>query len=357
MMAHPIKIKNFIFFILLILINNAQSMEEELPSEAQKDFVVKAYTPSFESLKKLYEEEKDNININGLAQLRAHSLGMQPALTAAAASTSERIVKYLLENGANVNRLGQYGISALIAAIGLPKDQNEDENKILKIVTMLIDKNADVNLIVNPHGITVFKNGATALTLAINKDYKEIVKALLNAGADPALPNNQYNAFSLAQSNDEMLKLLQSKKNAPKKIEQEQAKQEEIKKAHKFEQELEQKARERQQQEKIKQLAQEQQERKQSAQQQREYLRQQEEKEREEEELFARDLRERQRQEQEREQRAYEKQQLQIIGQNAKEQLEKQQRELEKQPMLQETLKSLHDKLNQLQYALQRQRA
>ena len=88
---------------------------------------------------------------------------------------SEKIVKLLIDNGADVHQKDDIGRDALMIASWLG-DNNE------KVLELLIDNGAEVNQ----------KNnyGRTALMLASMRGYKEFVELLIQSGADVGVKNN-----------------------------------------------------------------------------------------------------------------------------------------------------------------------
>jgi ankyrin repeat protein len=84
------------------------------------------------------------------------------------------LVNHLLDRGAEINGLNQYGSRPLIVAA---------RNRRLKIAQLLLDRGADINL----------KDllEATALARSVEKGYLDILNFLLSRGADPRLVNDR----------------------------------------------------------------------------------------------------------------------------------------------------------------------
>ena len=103
---------------------------------------------------------RDNININN-----CH--GNTILIEASKNNEYTEIVKYIIENGANVNLINNYNNTALIYA---------SEKNNIEIVKLLIKAGADID----HQGTNTF----TALYRAIEKNNIEIVDLLIKAGAD-----------------------------------------------------------------------------------------------------------------------------------------------------------------------------
>ena len=83
-----------------------------------------------------------------------------------------KIVKMLLEHGAQMDAKSNDGSTPLIKAACSNCDSDEDVKKVVKF---LLDKGADVNARSN--------NGATALHWACHRGYLETARLLLDHGA------------------------------------------------------------------------------------------------------------------------------------------------------------------------------
>ena len=114
-----------------------------------------------------------------------HPMGDVSFLSKAAYDRNESLVEVLLENGASVDGVGGTDAQPLFAAIMQLAQKNQkirhyyaDETK--NIVKLLLDFKA------NPNSIS--KRGYTPLLVAANYDLVDIVKLLLEAGADIKMP-------------------------------------------------------------------------------------------------------------------------------------------------------------------------
>ncbi|WP_373538426.1 ankyrin repeat domain-containing protein [Chamaesiphon sp.] len=101
-----------------------------------------------------------------------------------------KIVKYLLDNGADIDRLNNHGLTPLHQAIKIycPQvkvDKNKDCDRRIQILLYLLESKANINL--------KDRDGLTPLMFAIKSQNALAVKYLLEYGADPhALsPNNK----------------------------------------------------------------------------------------------------------------------------------------------------------------------
>ena len=118
------------------------------------------------------------------------------ALLVAALGGNARIVKLLLENGAQVNAISDSaGDTALMGAVAKPGQ--------LEVAKVLLDNGADVNA-VSAYGITV-------LTMAAMGENAKIVKLLLDRGARVNFKNNEGITALMMANNAEIAKLLLDK--------------------------------------------------------------------------------------------------------------------------------------------------
>lgn len=116
------------------------------------------------------------------------------------------LVKSLLDKGANVNAIDQYGMTPLIVASGVSFSNRGDEGgRSLEIVNLLLAKGADVNYL-------SAKDRYTALKAAVNRGHVEIFKLLLSKGA--SIQTNGENAVdgilnrAIVSGNVEMIKII-----------------------------------------------------------------------------------------------------------------------------------------------------
>ncbi len=128
----------------------------------QDDFVYAAYRGDLAEMKALFAE---GVDVNASTGGGGHET--DPALIVAAGEGHIEVVKFLLDNGADVNIKGTNGIdTALMSAAGGGHKE---------IVKLLIDKGADVN--------AIGSKGRTALAIAVDKNHSEIIEMLKRAGA------------------------------------------------------------------------------------------------------------------------------------------------------------------------------
>ncbi|XP_057330690.1 serine/threonine-protein phosphatase 6 regulatory ankyrin repeat subunit B-like [Microplitis mediator] len=112
-----------------------------------------------------------DILLNAGAKINPFTSGIKP-LHWAIAQNKYEVVEHLIKHGADINDISDYRTPLQIAV--------ERENK--KIVELLIEKKVDIN-----RGGT---NGKSAINIAIENDYLEMVYILLDAGAavNPDMP-------------------------------------------------------------------------------------------------------------------------------------------------------------------------
>jgi len=92
----------------------------------------------------------------------------------------EKIVRQLIECGADINKRDTYNVTALIVA---------SFNNMEKIVEILLEQNCDVGQICG-QGRTALHDSTSIYNSKI-KESVQIGKLLLRAGADPYLPDNK----------------------------------------------------------------------------------------------------------------------------------------------------------------------
>jgi ankyrin repeat protein len=118
-----------------------------------------------------------------------------PLLFVACQNGNLKIVKILIEHGADVNKSEKSSDSTSILTAA--------QHGYLKIVELLIEHGADVN--------KVNSYGATPLILASDRGHIEMVKVLLKAGAQVNLAGSRNRTslfFAIEQANQELIELL-----------------------------------------------------------------------------------------------------------------------------------------------------
>jgi ankyrin repeat protein len=130
-----------------------------------------------------FNSSKDLLDAEGLKHLESINrvVGYTPLMFACMKSPSpggvdlvDRMIQLLVDCGADVNAKTENGLTPLLLLLG--NKHFRDEFTISGSVRYLLEKGADVNVI----GM----NGWTALDVAMEKGYTEIVKLLLDKGAD-----------------------------------------------------------------------------------------------------------------------------------------------------------------------------
>jgi serine/threonine-protein phosphatase 6 regulatory ankyrin repeat subunit B len=147
-----------------------------------------------------------NLDINSLSEHKGEGM---TSLMAASLNGKEDMVKFLIDKGADVNAKANDGTTALMMA-------SEEDQK--EVVPMLLAKGADVNAKSKEWSVTTVgdlgalktthANGTTALMVASQSGYKDIVKQLLLAkGIDVnAKSEKGQTALSLALSRLKVLR-------------------------------------------------------------------------------------------------------------------------------------------------------
>jgi len=103
----------------------------------------------------------------GAAVDAANNSGDNALIAASERSGNTAILKLLLDRGAEINGKNELGRTALIEAASMGRLQN---------AVLLLQHNADLNVVTSEE--------ETALTFAVVHEYPDIVKALIEAGAD-----------------------------------------------------------------------------------------------------------------------------------------------------------------------------
>lgn len=182
-------------FMILFLVLSLSSCSDENPNIE----LFKAIDKNDYSHLKQFIEEK-NLNINYRTDF-----GLTPLLYAANLGYS-KLVKLLLENGADINARDKQGKTALYCSItwyypstwfGLKFKMNEnpdkkadnfnkvmDKNGVIKTISILIEYGADINER-NRVGHNLLMHAVFEHRSSIRRDYTEIIKYLLEKGVDP----------------------------------------------------------------------------------------------------------------------------------------------------------------------------
>lgn len=137
---------------------------------------------SYELVNAAYKGDKDKVEALLASGVNANvtQLGGKTALINAALQSHVDIVQLLLEKGADAGLADRQKTTPLIAAV-LSYANNQDESQIKKMVELFIAKGANVNA----QNI----GGQTALMLAGHRGLLEVVKVLIEAGADCKIEN------------------------------------------------------------------------------------------------------------------------------------------------------------------------
>ena len=148
-------------------------------------------TNNLELVKLLLERGAD-INAGGVAG---------PPLIAAIQANSLEVFDYLLQKGANVKVKNKEDMTPLMLLAYSYNNKNKD---MQARVAALIKAGVGIN--------DTNRSGQTALMIAVNNSSKEIVRTLLENGADPGIEDkNGSNILSYAMSDPETLKLFLEK--------------------------------------------------------------------------------------------------------------------------------------------------
>jgi len=114
------------------------------------------------------------------------------ALMLASMWVEKEVVMLLISRGADVNSKNIYGLTALIRALGTSADIYDDNR--LKVVNILICNGAD------PNAMDIC--GLTALIYAANFEKKDIVRFLVESGADINAKDNLFGFTPLMAAAD-----------------------------------------------------------------------------------------------------------------------------------------------------------
>jgi len=166
-------------------------------SSSQKAFFVAASKSLLKQMKLLLA---DGIDINGRIEFNNEDWGedKNTALTRATEHGSTRVVKFLLENGADTDAIGFQGLTALMKACSRGKAKGS------KIAMALINAGADVHY-------TRVSDSMTALKFAAKSAQPQVLQAIIDKGVDIDGPQEtKQTALMLAarSGNIEALKVL-----------------------------------------------------------------------------------------------------------------------------------------------------
>ncbi len=148
-----------------------------------------------------YISERKNVNI-------VDKVTRKTMLHLATEAGNFELVKMLIDAGAKVNAKDKYGRTPIILvgenySDNLDEDEDEGgENEFIKIVNLLISKGADVNVRDKD------ENSETLLMKACDDDNLELVKILLEAGANPNLKDDDGETAMMKTDSEEIKKLL-----------------------------------------------------------------------------------------------------------------------------------------------------
>jgi len=121
------------------------------------------------AIKLLYPEEYNEFNLE--VDINSRNVVGETALMHACFYSHYEVVKLLIELGADVNAIDNFGRTALMVVVG----SNKFFNRCIKIVKLLIEAGAKVNV--------KDSYGNTALLYASSDGYATVVKLLIEAGA------------------------------------------------------------------------------------------------------------------------------------------------------------------------------
>ena len=157
--------------IVEYLINQGQNLNI---SNGRSPLINAALESNFDIVKLLVEKGADVNVMDGSKVLNEGT-----SLLVAAKKRDTLLVNYLLKNGADINQRDKYQRTALHKAVSSYELKEEDiveEQKILQVVKVLVEKGANVNL-------TDDRNSA-ALNIAALREHISVVEYLLDNGAE-----------------------------------------------------------------------------------------------------------------------------------------------------------------------------
>lgn len=176
--------------IVEYLINQGQNLNI---SNGRSPLINAALEGNFDIVKLLVEKGAD-VNVMDGSKV----LDEGTSLLVAAKKRDTLLVNYLLKNGADINQKDKYLNTALHKAVFSYEMDEEDiveEQKILRVVKVLLEKGANVNLTDN-------RNSA-ALNIAALREHVSVVEYLLDNGAEINNKGENGNtALSYTVSND-----------------------------------------------------------------------------------------------------------------------------------------------------------
>ena len=163
-------------------------LSEKFQQAPDFDFTFESKIRAKPDIKFDYDDEDDELLVDAGCNVNTRQLGKDTPLTAACRIARIENVQALISAGANVNKVGMHDMAPLVtvflsprmntalAGHGLAEKENNIVYKITQIVQALIEAGADLN---------VYEvNGKTALMLAVEQSYFDIVKMLIIGGAN-----------------------------------------------------------------------------------------------------------------------------------------------------------------------------
>lgn len=163
--------KSILYFLILLLFSGCGVYESSLTVSIRSNDVY--------SVKSRVESGED-VNALSLDLINGHYWKTTPLISASITGNVE-IIRVLLEAGADVNGIDEWGNSALMAAAEFEHDD---------AARLLIGYGADVD--------AIKKDMTTALAISARKGNLEIVRILIDAGANVNIGHGDETVLSLA---------------------------------------------------------------------------------------------------------------------------------------------------------------